>query len=91
MCSLWPIDDKENAEFLEKFYEFMAEGLASSDALHQTKLYFANKNYSPSMWGAYIYFGNDFYLNKKNLLNECLYAILLILFCGLAVFIVFKK
>lgn len=91
ICSLWPIDDKENAEFLEKFYEFMAEGLASSDALHQTKLYFANKNYSPSMWGAYIYYGNDFYLNKKNLLNEYLYVILLILFCGLAVFVVFIR
>jgi len=91
ISSLWPIDDKENAEFLEKFYEFMAEGLASSDALHQTKLYFANKNYPPSMWGAYIYYGNDFYLNKKNLLNEYLYVILLILFCGLAVFGVFIK
>jgi len=86
ICSLWPIDDKENAEFLEKFYGLMAEGLASSDALHQTKLYFANKNYSPSMWGAYIYYGNDFYLNKKNMLNN--YWYLVIVLAGLIIFAV---
>jgi CHAT domain-containing protein len=86
ISSLWPIDDKENAEFLEKFYDLMAEGLASSDALHQTKLYFANKNYPPSMWGAYIYYGNDFYLNKKNMLNN--YWYLVIVLAGLIIFAV---
>ena len=91
ISSLWPIDDKENAEFLAKFYEFMALGISSSDALYKTKFYFANNNYSPSMWGAYIYYGSDFYLSKKNILNEYLYVILIILFCGLAVFVVFIK
>jgi hypothetical protein len=70
----------------------MAEGLASSDALHQTKLYFANKNYPPSMWGAYIYYGNDFYLNKKNMLNN--YWYLVIVLAGLIIFaftMVYKK
>jgi len=92
ISTAWPIDDKENAEFLEKFYEFMAEGLASSEALHQTKLYFANKNYPPSMWGAYIYYGNDFYLDKKNMLNN--YWYLVIIAAGIIVFafmMVYKK
>jgi len=89
--TVWNLDDKENAEFLAKFYEFMALGISSSDALYKTKFYFANNNYSPSMWGAYIYYGNDFYLSKKNILNEYLYVILIILFCGLAVFVVFIK
>jgi CHAT domain-containing protein len=92
ISTAWPIDDKENAEFLEKFYDLMAEGLASSDALHQTKLYFANKNYPPSMWGAYIYYGNDFYLNKKNMLNN--YWYLVIVLAGLIIFaftMVYKK
>lgn len=91
ISSLWPIDDKENAEFLEKFYSFMAGGISSSDALYKTKLYFAKNNYSPTMWGAYVYYGSDFYLSKKNTLNEYLYVILIILFCGLAVFVVFIK
>jgi hypothetical protein len=43
------------------------------------------------MWGAYIYYGSDFYLSKKNILNEYLYVILIILFCGLAVFVAFIK
>jgi CHAT domain-containing protein len=65
ISTLWPIDDKENAAFLEKFYYFLSTGLASSEALRQTKLFFANNNYPPSMWGAYLYYGNDFYLRKK--------------------------
>ena len=65
ITTLWPIDDKDNAEFLEKFYNYLSEGLSSSDALRQTKIYFAKNNYPPSMWGAYIYYGNDFYLSKK--------------------------
>ena len=91
ISTAWPIDDKENAEFLAKFYEFMALGISSSDALYKTKFYFANNNYSPTMWGAYIYYGSDFYLSKKNILNEYLYVILIILFFGLAVFVVFIK
>ena len=71
--TLWPIDDKENAVFLEKFYYFLSVGLASSEALRQTKLYFANNNYPPSMWGAYLYYGNDFYLRKKEKNNFFLY------------------
>ena len=91
ISTAWPIDDKENAEFLAKFYEFMALGISSSDALYKTKFYFAKNNYSPTMWGAYIYYGSDFYLSKKNILNEYLYVILIILFFGLAVFVVFIK
>jgi CHAT domain-containing protein len=65
ISTLWPIDDKENAVFLKKFYYYLSNGLASSEALRQAKLYFADNNYPPSMWGAYLYYGNDFYLRKK--------------------------
>lgn len=92
MSTLWPIDDKENAEFLEKFYEFMSKGLASTDALRETKLYFINKNYSPLMWGAYMYYGNDFYLSKKHHEHVFLYLaisafVLLLLF----LFLIYKQ
>ncbi len=92
ISSLWPIDDKENAEFLEKFYSFMAQGLASSDALYETKLYFAKQNYSPSMWGAYVYYGSDFYLSKKDATHIYLYlAILIITVCVIMLLVIFKK
>ena len=71
--TLWPIDDKENALFLEKFYYYLSNGLSSSEALRQAKLYFANNNYPPSMWGAYLYYGNDFYLRKKDTNNLFFY------------------
>jgi CHAT domain-containing protein len=92
ICSIWPIDDKENAEFLEKFYNFMANGLSSSDALRKTKLYFAENNYSPSMWGAYVYYGNDFYLTKKDKIPVFFYITLvaLVFLTGLVV-LIYKK
>ena len=91
ISTLWPIDDKENAEFLEKFYTYLSDGMISSEALRQTKLYFARNNYPPSMWGAYLYYGNDFYLHKKGTTNFYLYiSIGLILIVGL-LFIYVKK
>ncbi len=91
ISTLWPIDDKENAEFLEKFYTYLSEGIASSEALRQTKLYFAKHNYPPSMWGAYLYYGNDFYLHKKETKYFYLYITIgLILMVGM-IFIYYKK
>lgn len=91
ISTLWPIDDKENAEFLEKFYTYLSDGMQSSEALRQTKLYFARNNYPPSMWGAYLYYGNDFYLHQKETTNFYLYiSIGLILIVGL-LFIYVKK
>ena len=43
--TVWNLDDKENAEFLAKFYEFMALGISSSDALYKTKFYFLKPIY----------------------------------------------
>ena len=37
ISTLWPIDDKENAEFLEKFYTYLSDGMLSSEALRQTQ------------------------------------------------------
>jgi CHAT domain-containing protein len=91
ISTLWPIDDKENAEFLEKFYTYLSDGFSSSEALRETKLYFAKHNYPPSMWGAYLYYGNDFYLHKKETTYVYLYICIgLILLVGM-IFIYIKK
>jgi CHAT domain-containing protein len=91
ITTLWPIDDKDNAEFLEKFYNYLSEGLSSSDALRQTKLYFAKNNYSPSMWGAYIYYGNDFYLSKKETSYLYIYISIGMILVIAIIFIFLKK
>ena len=90
ISTLWPIDDKENAAFQEKFYYFLSEGFPSSEALRQTKLYFANNNYPPAMWGAYLYYGNDFYLRKKEKNNFFLYLGIGIVFI-LGYYFIYKK
>ena len=93
ISSLWQLDDHENAEFLEVFYNFMANDLAASDALYKTKLFFLEKKYSPAMWSAYLYYGNDFYLNKKEPFNLPLYvcSFLIILLVLLLYFKYIKK
>jgi CHAT domain-containing protein len=90
ISTLWPIDDKENAVFLEKFYSFLSGGLVSSEALRQTKLYFANNNFPTAMWGAYLYYGNDFYLRKKETNNLFIYFSIVI-FCIIGLFFIYKK
>jgi hypothetical protein len=90
ISTLWPIDDKENAVFLEKFYYFLSNGLASSEALRQTKLYFSNNNYPVSMWGAYLYYGNDFYLRKKETNNLFIYFSIG-MFCIIGLFFIYKN
>ena len=91
ISTLWPIDDKENAEFLEKFYTYLSDGFSSSEALRETKLYFAKHNYPPSMWGAYLYYGNDFYLHKKETTYVYLYICIGLIFIVGMIFIYLKK
>ncbi len=90
ISTLWPIDDEENAVFLEKFYYFLSNGLVSSEALRQTKLYFSNNNYPVSMWGAYLYYGNDFYLRKKET-NYFVKYLSIGIFCIIGLFFIYIK
>ncbi len=90
ISSVWPIDDKENAEFQEKFYFFLAVGLSSSDALQKAKHYFAQHNYPVSMWGAYIYYGNDFYLSPKKTPNTLLYLVLISFSISILILVLIK-
>lgn len=90
ISTVWPIDDRENAKFQEKFYSFLAQGLSSSDALHQTKLYFAQENYPVTLWGAYVYYGHDFSLSSKKPGYKPLYLILLGLSIATAIFFLLR-
>ncbi|NBW60010.1 MAG: CHAT domain-containing protein, partial [Crocinitomicaceae bacterium] len=90
ISTVWPIDDRENAKFQEKFYSFLAQGLSSSDALHETKLYFAQHDYPVSLWGAYVFYGHDFYLSPKKPGYNPLYLILLGLSIATAIFFLMR-
>lgn len=90
LTTVWSIDDRENTIFQEKFYSFLAEGLSSSDALQQTKLYFAQHHYPVSLWGAYVYYGDDFYLSTKKPSYNPLYIILLGLSIATATFFIIR-
>ena len=86
ISSNWQIDDKENAEFFNTFYNYLNKGEKSSEALYKTKLDFIKLNKPPAVWGAYFYFGNDFEIVSNN--NDLL--ILLIVVIVSILLLVFK-
>lgn len=67
ISATWQLDDKDNTEFMKTFYEKLAQGLNSSDALYQAKIDCIKKNLNPTVWAAYKYFGNDFVIEKNNI------------------------
>jgi hypothetical protein len=73
----WQIDDKENADFFNRFYNYLKKGEKSSEAFYKTKLDFIKLNKSPAVWGAYFYFGNDFEIVGENK-NLLIFSIILI-------------
>lgn len=77
ISATWQLDDKDNTEFMKTFYEKLAQGLNSSDALYQAKIDCIKKNLNPTVWAAYKYFGNDFVIEKNNISRIFLGALIL--------------
>lgn len=88
ISAAWQLDDKDNAEFMKSFYEKLAQGLNSSDALYQAKIDCIEKNLNPTVWAAYKYFGNDFVIEKNNVSSTFLgiLIVLSMLFISLIVY-----
>ena len=64
LVSLWEIDDKSTAIFMEKLYQLvMKGGMSFHAAVNQTKICFmkgefGEKYSDPYYWGPFVYFGN---------------------------------
>jgi CHAT domain-containing protein len=53
MMSLWPVPDKETAEFMETFYSYWGEGIR--EAFHKTQQFMANKyRNEPYKWAGFV-------------------------------------
>jgi CHAT domain-containing protein len=53
MMSLWPVPDKETAEFMETFYSYWDEGIR--EAFHKTQQFMANKyRNEPYKWAGFV-------------------------------------
>lgn len=59
VLSLWKIEDKSTARFMEYFYTYLSQGKNKSEALRLTKVRMINSKLShPYFWGAFILNGD---------------------------------
>lgn len=63
VMSLWPVKDKTTPMIMEKFYQYLEEGMAKGEALQKAKLHYLDKSRQlylhPYYWGTFIYVGNQ--------------------------------
>ena len=57
LLSLWKVDDKGTAKFMEYFYKQLKKGISKSDSLRETQRYFRNhpdkRLRTPLIWAAF--------------------------------------
>tara|TARA_R110002072_G_scaffold59514_1_gene151430 strand:- start:8855 stop:12073 length:3219 start_codon:yes stop_codon:yes gene_type:complete len=62
LTSLWKIDEKSSTQIIEKFYEFLSEGLPKNEALQKAKLsYLASaegRTLAPQYWAGMVLIGD---------------------------------
>lgn len=59
VSTLWQVNDRASALFMEYFYGFLTEGLSKAEALRRAKLKMAASSFShPFYWGGYILTGD---------------------------------
>ena len=59
IVSLWDVNDKYTALFMQSFYKYLSEGFNKSNSLQKAKIFF-KKNYSanPYYWSAFVLSGD---------------------------------
>ncbi|MHC1778451.1 MAG: CHAT domain-containing protein [Lentimicrobium sp.] len=62
VMTLWSVEDQSSAEIVEKFYEYLEDGMAKDEALRQAKLDLINQGdplrSHPYYWAAYVTIGD---------------------------------
>ena len=59
-ATLWPVSDRGSAEFVERFYRFLASGIAATDALRLAQLDAIQRGTPPREWAAFVLTGDGF-------------------------------
>jgi CHAT domain-containing protein len=92
VTTLWQVDDKYSSYLIESFYNKIADGMSSDDAIHQAKVEFMNSASSsalanPFYWAGIIYTGDSTLVEIKKKYNlNFLLGGLPLLFLGLYFF-----
>ena len=59
-ATLWPVNDRASAEFVRRFYDFLASGVAATDALRLAQLDAIQRGMAPRDWAAFELTGDGF-------------------------------
>jgi CHAT domain-containing protein len=59
-ATLWPVNDRASAEFVRRFYGFLASGVAATDALRLAQLDAIQRGVPPRDWAAFVLTGDGF-------------------------------
>ncbi|MEP7066679.1 MAG: CHAT domain-containing protein [Gemmatimonadota bacterium] len=60
VATLWPVNDLASAEFVKRFYGFLASGVAATDALRLAQLDAMRRGVPPRDWTAFVLTGDGF-------------------------------
>ena len=60
VATLWPVNDRGSAEFVQRFYGFFASGMAATDALRLAQLDAIQRGALPREWAAFVLTGDGF-------------------------------
>ena len=60
VATLWSVNDRESAEFVKRFYGFLASGVAATDALRLAQLDAIQRGAPPRDWAAFVLTGDGF-------------------------------
>ena len=60
VATLWPVNDRASAEFVKHFYDFLASGVAATDALRLAQLDAIQRGVPPRDWAAFVLTGDGF-------------------------------
>ncbi|MEM9213543.1 MAG: CHAT domain-containing protein [Cyanobacteria bacterium P01_F01_bin.150] len=60
LATLWAVNDGVTAQFMDHFYQYLADGMPKAEALRQTQLWILNsrRHQHPIYWAPYILIGN---------------------------------
>lgn len=58
VASLWPVYDKETADFFERFYEHLADGASVGESVYQSQQALRQEGAAPSSYTAFVVLGD---------------------------------
>ncbi len=58
LANLFPVNDQVASEFMSRFYELLAQGLAKDSALQQAQQFIRAKNPNPKDWAGFVLSGS---------------------------------